>query len=50
MTKNLHNVIMTRSRLLNKYRKEKTETRRSVYIKKEFVRKTTQKKQKGFLQ
>ena len=51
MNKILQKAIMSRSRLLNRYRKEKTEATRSVYeIQRNFWGKTIKKDQKGVLQ
>ena len=50
MNKILQKAIMNRSRLLNKYRKEKTEATRSAYKREKFLRETIKKDQKRVLQ
>ena len=49
MNKILQKAIMNRSRLLNRYRKEKTEATRSAYKRDKFVCETIKKDQKGVL-
>ena len=50
MNKILQKAIMSRSRLLNRYRKEKTEATRPAYKRHKFLRETIEKDQKGVLQ
>ena len=50
MNKILQKAIMNRSRLLNRYRKEKTEATRSAYKREKFLRETIKKDQKRVLQ
>ena len=50
MNKILQKAIMNRSRLLNRYRKEKTEATRSAYKRQKFLRETIKKDRKGVLQ
>ena len=45
MNKNLQEVIMDRSRLLSKYRKEKTEATRSAYKRQKFLCESIKKDQ-----
>ena len=48
--KNLHKAILNHSKLLNSYRKEKTEATRSAYKRQKFWCETIKKDQKGVLQ
>ena len=50
MNKILQKAFMNRSRLLNRYRKEKTEAIRSAYKRQKFLCETIKKDQKGVLQ
>ena len=50
MNKILQKPIMNRSRLLHRYRKEKTEVTRSAYKRQKFLCETIQKDQKGVSQ
>ena len=50
MNKTLQKAITNRSRLLNRYRKEKTEATRSAYKRQIFLCETIKKVQKGVLQ
>ena len=50
MSKKLQKAIMNRSRLFNRYRKEKTEPTRSAYKRQKFLCETIKKDQKGVLQ
>ena len=50
MNKILQKAIMNRSRLLNRYRYEKTEATRSAYKRDKFLCETIKKDQKGVLQ
>ena len=50
MNQILQNAIMNCFRLLNRYRKEKTEATRSAYKREKFLRETIKKDQKGVLQ
>ena len=50
MNKILQKAIMNRSRLVNRYRKEKKQATRSAYKRQKFLRGTIKKDQKGVLQ